>query len=116
MDAKTLQALNGSIIKWAKIVTGEGEDKGTDNCPLCKEFFHNIHGEGCEGCPVKEATGRRYCEESPYEEWHDTFNRELARYTGMYEPYGADPICVIGPKTMQVAIDEHAFLVSLLPK
>ena len=56
MDTKTLTALKGSIAKWEAIVAGTGEDRGTENCPLCAAFYH--HPKHCEGCPVERSTGQ----------------------------------------------------------
>ena len=92
MDKKTLKALKGSIEKWEKIVAGTGKDEGPNNCPLCK-LFNKIEGEekyACNGCPVKEETGQKYCWNTPYE---------------VYEP---NP-------TKKNAIKELNFLKSLLP-
>ncbi len=70
-DKETEAALYGSIVKWEKIVAGNGEDNGVDNCPLCQRFVVNADGDfsGCEGCPVRNATGSSGCEGSPYDEW-----------------------------------------------
>ncbi len=65
MDEKTLTALKGSIAKWEGIVAGTVKDEGPDNCPLCKEFWH----EGCNGCPVMEATGNPSCDGTPYDDY-----------------------------------------------
>lgn len=59
---KSLAALKGSIKKWEKIVAGTGIDKGSDNCPLCMMFIE----QECKGCPVRHATGKIYCENTPY--------------------------------------------------
>jgi len=32
------------------------------NCPLCKNYFDN----DCNGCPIKEYTGRESCVNTPY--------------------------------------------------
>jgi hypothetical protein len=71
MDARTLEALKGSIAKWEAIVEGTNEDKGVYNCPLCQVFFDEFddEGEGCEGCPVKTKTGKPSCDDSPYVAW-----------------------------------------------
>jgi hypothetical protein len=66
MNRKTAKALEGSIKKWEAIVAGTAGDKGDDNCPLCKLF---LWLQDCEGCPVKEKTGRMSCEGSPYDRW-----------------------------------------------
>lgn len=67
MNEETKNALEGSIAKWKAIEEGHGEDHGLENCPLCK-LFHT--GEVCDGCPVKEETGKDFCEGTPYEDWH----------------------------------------------
>jgi hypothetical protein len=68
MDAKTLTALQGSIMKWEKIVAGTGVDRGTENCPLCEMFFNEdyFNEEPCNGCPVAKKTGKLYCYGTPY--------------------------------------------------
>lgn len=87
MDAKTLEALKGSVAKWEAIVAGTGEDHGQMNCPLCYVF---IIGD-CEGCPVMAATGKRFCAGTPYEAYYESAKRSDAA-------------------------DELAFLKSLLPQ
>lgn len=66
MDEKTITALKGSIEKWKKVADGSGKDEGQYNCPLCAVFFGKI---GCEGCPVRTATGHECCNGTPYREW-----------------------------------------------
>jgi hypothetical protein len=65
MNARTLKALHGSIIKWAKIVAGTGVNHGSTNCPLCKLFLDN----DCKGCPVFIKTGLNSCIDTPYEDY-----------------------------------------------
>jgi hypothetical protein len=72
VDQRTLRALQGSIRKWQAIVDGTGTDEGCTNCPLCEEFAGECDPDAtnedgdCHGCPVKAATGRSQCEDSPY--------------------------------------------------
>jgi hypothetical protein len=66
MDAKTLEALRGSIKKWEGIVAGTTMDLGPANCPLCQRFIDN---DDCAGCPVAFRTGQDSCAGSPYDEW-----------------------------------------------
>lgn len=76
MDAKTLEALKGSIRKWESIVTGTGDDMGWKNCPLCA-LFNNPSGDHeyvCGGCPVVTAVGATECKDTPYYEWVDEFS------------------------------------------
>ncbi len=86
MPEKTLVALKGSVRKWEKIVEGTGSDEGWTNCPLCAKFIN----EDCNGCPVKDA-GFDGCTDSPYDEY-------------------------VADETMENAVNERDFLVSLLPK
>lgn len=89
MDPATLEALKGSIRKWEKIVDGTGKDAGSTNCPLCllfnKEQTNTPYEvdeddnsiDGCEGCPVRAASGRDWCYGTPYKAYVDT---GFARY------------------------------------
>jgi len=66
-----LIALKGSVEKWDKISKGEGEDNGTDNCPLCKLYHtRSLSGLGdevnCTGCPIQKKTGEHGCKGTPY--------------------------------------------------
>lgn len=90
MDPKTLEALHGSIAKWEAIVAGTGKDHGCENCPLCILFDE----PDCGDCPVKQRTGRPFCEGSPY---------------AVYGAYGT------AGKTKENAQAELDFLRSLLP-
>ena len=102
MNAKTLEALRGSILKWERIVAGTGKDLGWTNCPLCLLFFLNsrlLPGQGCDGCPVREKTGLDDCKGTPY--WE-------------FWPYHADEI--LSPVAKKRAQEELDFLRFLLPK
>ena len=103
MNAKTLQALQGSIEKWQQIVaTTKAEDRGVANCPLCGIFWNR----GCQGCPVSAVTGRSGCIGSPYAEWSAHINNHadlLARRC---------PGC---KECLRLAEAELDFLVGLLP-
>jgi hypothetical protein len=72
MNDKTLKALHGSIAKWEAIVNGTGIDQGTINCPLCR-LYHPSHretpGDGCEGCPIRNATGVDFCDDTPHSDY-----------------------------------------------
>lgn len=107
MDAKTLEALKGSIAKWEKIVAGNGGDEGEDNCPLCKVF---LVGQKtiCIGCPVFASTGAHGCLGSPYENWV-TLNCE-------YDSDDGDPWFADTPELIAAAQAELDFLKSLLPE
>lgn len=125
-DITTIEALKGSIEKWAKIITGDAVDEGGYNCPLCRKFVlaedagpndsWDSGVGGCDGCPVAERTGKPLCGGSPYDRWTPAFEREFEHLTGEVtgEWQGRGPPCVIGPATMMAAIKEHAFLCELL--
>jgi hypothetical protein len=68
MTPRAKKALQGSIEKWEKIVTGAGQDHGDLNCALCKEFnTRNMPDpKRCIGCPVRAKTGLTACEGTPY--------------------------------------------------
>ena len=61
MNAKTLEALKGSIKKWEKVFDGEEEG----DCPLC-DLFNDDLKDNCNGCPIKIRTGKSMCHGSPY--------------------------------------------------
>ena len=104
MKPATLKALKASIVKWERIVTGEGFDKGRDNCPLCKKFI----AKDCEGCPVAKRTGRTNCNDTPYRDFVDAADREpAARGDAVYH--------ATSPAARRVALKELRFLESLLP-
>ena len=95
MDAKTLEALQDSILKWEKIVAGTGEDRGADNCALCQMFnLGRPMADRCQGCPVHAHTGKQFCRGTPLDDRDETTNAE---------------------REMELAIEELDFLRSLLP-
>lgn len=100
MDERTLKALRGSIKKWEDIVAGVGSDNGSNNCPLCAEFYDHR----CTGCPVMESTGRRECINTPYYFW------KSAHIISTF------PLRVFDDKTRKAAQAELDFLRGLLPQ
>lgn len=59
------EALLRSWAKWWGVRNGWEEEKGTINCPLCKKYFMVC----CRDCPIREATGKAGCRDTPYEKW-----------------------------------------------
>jgi hypothetical protein len=105
MDAKTLEALRGSIAKWKAIVDGTGKDYGGDNCPLCRLFYDGREYDEsleCEGCPVREHSGDQYCWGTPYEKWSELTKNSRGRANT--------------PEKKAAAQAELDFLISLLPE
>ncbi len=77
MNKTTLKALKGSIKKWEGVAAGKLQDRGATNCPLCVEFMSSAFGH-CVGCPVREKTGKDFCQHTPYWKWvrGTTYSRE----------------------------------------
>lgn len=100
MDKRTLKALQGSIRKWEKIVEGTGVDRGSDNCPLCKEFTYPVL---CRGCPVQTDMQRGGCIGTPYDAWMQSGGHPMGSKANTEEKFMA-------------ACLELAYLKSLLPR
>jgi len=54
-----------AIDKWKDIANRTGAELGPQNCALCAKYIHLK----CQGCPIFESTGVRYCLHTPYIEW-----------------------------------------------
>lgn len=113
MDERTLTALQGSIKKWEEIVSGAVIDKGTENCPLCREFVNKEdpdkdNGEGCYGCPVAAEMEESGCGGTPYDKWSSYMGENL-KYVGSPDRM------VFDDRSKQLAQAELDFLKSLLP-
>lgn len=97
MTPQTLWALNASIEKWwdnihvTSLVLAKTH--WTD-CPLCTLF----HQDQCRGCPVAAKSGSTFCDGTPY--------------TRAYTAKDQGDICAF----VNIAAEEHAFLVGLLPE
>lgn len=63
------RALEGSIIKWEKIVDGSGVDDLATNCPLCA--FNEFRCWNCIAC-----RGGRGCTDTPWGDWYDHHDEE----------------------------------------
>lgn len=104
MDAKTLEALKGSIAKWDR---EEVEDYGVCNCPLCLLYYDSFL-IACSDCPVYEKTRLFLCHETPYDKWRNHHNQKHDRDIS---PYSTQ--C---PTCKEIQKEEADFLKSLLPK
>jgi len=70
MDSVTKKALQGSIEKWEKVVSGEisaREATNSINCPLCRLFSKGL--ALCISCPVWEDTCLSECKGTPFVEF-----------------------------------------------
>ena len=75
MDSKTLAALKASITHWREneaALSTEDVSISAAACALCF-MFQTDRIETCRGCPVAEATGRIWCDLSPYEEASEAY-------------------------------------------
>lgn len=108
MNKKTLKALEGSILKWDKIVDStKGIDDGTANCPLCQTF------DSCNDCLIDKYSKDSYsagCGGTPYSKWED---HQKKIHRGKYPPYSRAPKC---RTCLKLAKEELNFLCGLLPK
>jgi hypothetical protein len=103
MTPETLIALQKSIAHWERLASGnrlEGESVTATECALCELF--NTNESSCDGCPVKEATGKPLCMESPY---------VAACHTKSDASEGLDSVSF-----RHAAMKELEFLVELLPQ
>ena len=67
MDDLTAEALEAAIRHHKMNLaakTFDGVEIGSEDCPLCALFVD----DKCEGCPVKEKTGKALCDGSPFPE------------------------------------------------
>jgi hypothetical protein len=78
MNQETLQALQDSIAHHERARDNrESENVGSETCPLCRLFLKRNTGGAawnCDGCPVKERTGKNFCQGSPWypdEDWSE---------------------------------------------
>lgn len=109
MTPETLAALKQSIHKWRMITDGLEEDRGTNNCALCRLFRRFAE---CGDCPVKQFSGRNFCAGTPYlDDW----------WSSMTDPqkydfrYGHGNLVAINDEQKTAAKKEFDFLLSLLP-
>lgn len=77
-EKTVIKAIEGSISKWEKIVTGNGVDDGYENYPLCKLFITC----NCVGCPIVKFSGVDECSNSQYFEWIRHQRRVHNEYNG----------------------------------
>jgi len=65
MDKDTYEALQKSIAHWeanATAMTLAYASTDTSDCALCERFLDS----SCLGCPIFEATGKGFCQGTPY--------------------------------------------------
>jgi hypothetical protein len=46
---------------------------GADSCPLCQVYHERFtKNSDCNGCPIKEHTGKHFCQDTVYDKLTDT--------------------------------------------
>lgn len=70
---QSLNAIDGSINKWKRIVHFLGQDKGCNNCSLCIEYVDS-DSIACVNCPIYLYSGYDYCSNSPYMIWSEDYH------------------------------------------
>lgn len=101
---QTIEAIKGSVAKWQAVVDGTGKEEGSVNCPLCQLFQVDRQWPlRCIGCPVADKTGKRFCHDTPYDEYcaaddhsnedemEEAAKAELAFLTGLLAEWEARP-------------------------
>lgn len=121
MDSDTIEAIEGSVMKWDCIAQGIGVNEGAGNCPLCTMFIDN----GCVECPVCpvvlaiQGNNARGCSFTPYAsiimENFLTIPEWIKDVLANQEQAGRQNDLTI-PITLGFIEDEIEFLISLLPK
>ena len=111
MNEVTKNALQKSIKKWQRIVDGTGVDDGCHNCALCEVFYYAPEGE-CLECPVFIKTEKRFCHQTPYDEWSN--HQEDEHSNEVDYPEAGVPHSIKCPTCERLAEKEVKFLKGLL--
>lgn len=72
-------ALLESILHWKENYDDpENATYGWASCALCNIYHYFATGRHdlCKGCPVREATGRPYCDGTPYPQTESVLNED----------------------------------------
>jgi len=112
MNEATLKALKASIEHWEQVVNKEKVTIGRETCPLCRLFFSDdgILADACEGCPVYDRTGSRFCEDTPYDDVATAWEADVLESSDRFITAAE-----ISDDTVECAKTELDFLKSLLP-
>ena len=76
---KVKDALALSVQHWANNATGREKSTSSRSCALCLLFLHTSENDkdDCVGCPVRKATGKKYCFGTPYKKAHDILSHNI---------------------------------------
>lgn len=75
------QAIND---KWQPFIDGNISQFETTKCPLCIEYLKN----DCEGCPIKNFTGKSNCKGTPLE--YFVASIESHNHSGVRDAYNCE--------------------------
>lgn len=79
LNKKTIAAIYASIKHWEDVYAQDDPALvriGHDECALCTLFWDDI----CEGCPIKDVTGKYSCEGTPYNAAYSAKEAWLAKH------------------------------------
>lgn len=114
-DLRTARALEESIQHWARNCEARQPSDASTNgvdCALCREFNPRELPieDACAGCPVREFTGERMCNSTPFAD----ASRALRRWTQYAEIPGDPKAAKALPEAFRAAAKkELLFLISL---
>jgi hypothetical protein len=60
-----IKIMEASVVKWQRIISKKGADGGVYDCPPCRIYYWVF----CNGCPISEYTGKKFCKGTPYVDW-----------------------------------------------
>lgn len=103
------KAIIGSILKWVNIAFFGGEDRGSQNCPLCRYSQERTeeYGNICYACPICQYSDKiRGCRHTPFRDWRNHIENEHPHLSNR----------VHCPTCQQLAIEELEYLFSVLEK
>ena len=104
---ETIEAIKGSIKKWADITLNRGYDKAASNCAICQ--LMDKYDLSCDSCPVYELLKKK-CMDTPYGRWIS--HHELAHGGATVDPV-RECKC---PECSHLAYQEYKFLEELEKK
>lgn len=121
LPPEVLRALEGSICKWEDICMGHGNEEGYMNCPLCDLFYFDAN---CYLCPVSTRSGAICCENTPYQEWCERWERDSTPFIvsipldEIKDYYNNNEVNydILAPMLAEIAEAELIYLLKLLPE
>ena len=100
-----LEAIKLSIVKWELIVSGQGLDRGQEDCVLCQEY----DAHHCAACPIRHLVEDSGCRSTPYVEWRN-------HHKDVHESIMFDALAVQCDECKTLAQAELNFLRALLKR